>query len=161
MGKSNPFTLDWILDRTVSESAPDYCAGYGDCRIWQGAPLSDGYGRASFSGKRWRIHVAAYTLAHGSVLPDQIVCHRCDRPLCVAPQHLLARTSGWNNADMIAKGRDKRVHGVEHPNSKLTESDVHAIRVDSRKYRDIANDYGVVYSAVANIKSGRTWAWLE
>lgn len=155
------FNLAWILANTVVQVPPDYCRDLGDCAMWQGAPLSDGYGRASFAGVRWRIHIAAYTVAHGPVPEGLWVCHLCDRPLCVAPRHLVARSAEWNNHDMLSKGRGAVPRGMEHVNSKLTEGDVRAIRTDTRSQYVVAADYGIQQTTVSAIKARKSWAWLE
>lgn len=57
---------------------------------------------------------------------------------------------------------DKRLHGTimrgeGHPNSKLTEEQVAAIRSDTRPQAAIARDYGVAQSLICLVKNRKIW----
>ena len=62
---------------------------------------------ANFRGKR------AHRLIFDAFYPDELtdgllVCHKCDRPGCVNPEHLFKGTNGDNYRDAIGKGRMTR-----------------------------------------------------
>lgn len=82
------------------------------CWIWTGTKLWNGYGSLSLGRARgFSIDQKHYAhrvswLIHNGEIPDGIfVCHRCDNPICVRPDHLFLGTPLDNMRDMISKGR--------------------------------------------------------
>lgn len=49
------------------------------------------------------------------------------------------------------------VRGTSHDKAKITESDVVAIRSDSRKVREIGAQYGISHGAVSQIRNRKSW----
>ena len=73
------------------------------------------YGIAAFEGRTTSAHRVAYCKEHGLSLSDikgLQVCHACDNPKCVNPEHLWLGTRKQNMQDCIAKGRFSR--GASH-----------------------------------------------
>jgi hypothetical protein len=85
------------------------------------------------------------------------VCHRCDNPPCLNPDHLFLGSHADNMRDAQSKGRLYRAIGGRHPQAKLTEDQARAILADTRPLRDIASAYGITISAVSDIRCRRTW----
>lgn len=82
----------------------------GDCWVWTAAKHDFGYGvfqlgRGPSEGLR-RAHVLSWLWSNGPIPDGLVVCHRCDNPPCVRPDHLFLGTLGDNTRDMVAKGRD-------------------------------------------------------
>lgn len=82
-----------------------------ECWIWALSLSPSGYGNFQWEGKRRRAHRVAYFLSYGKIPDGLFVCHKCDKPACVNPQHLFLATSKENTHDMISKGRLNRSRG--------------------------------------------------
>lgn len=85
------------------------------CWQWTAGSLPEpgfGYGKIRVGGRGSKIAVAhrvSWFLEHGAWPSDEaVVCHRCDNPKCVRPEHLFLGTQKENIRDCIAKGRWKR-----------------------------------------------------
>lgn len=78
------------------------------CWDYTNGANSQGYGRIGVSGDRALAHRVAYCLYNNLSLreiQDYVVCHKCDNPSCVNPEHLFLGSQKDNIADMVGKGR--------------------------------------------------------
>jgi hypothetical protein len=75
------------------------------CWVHTNERTAKGYARLDIGDKHHKAHRLAWELLHGPIPEGMVVCHRCDNPPCVRPDHLWLGSIADNNADMAAKGR--------------------------------------------------------
>jgi len=139
----------------------DKSGGAEACWPWTSG-ISSRYGYFTFSiaGKAYarRAHRYSYTITFGDIPEGLCVCHRCDNPICVNPQHLFLGTTKDNVADKIAKGRQQRgvICSVQ---AKLTTATAQEIRelYASGLYTqaELGRRYGVNPSTISNCVRGK------
>jgi hypothetical protein len=143
----------WTLTQYLEGySTPDATG----CRLWRGQLDKDGYGVCRWQNCR-KAHRLSWVQANGPIPDGMLVCHRCDTPACINPDHLFLGTDADNRTDMVTKGRRAQQHGERNPYAKLTEDLVRAIRADARAHRAIASSYNVAKSTVGRVKRRDSW----
>lgn len=129
--------------------------GEDGCWEWTGAPRTDdGYG--IFQGKS--AHRFSYELHFGTIPHGLCICHSCDNPKCVRPDHLFAGTHAQNMQDCIRKGRFAHPIGERNGRTKITEAIATSIIDNSTETQSqIAQRLGISPSLVSYILSGKRW----
>lgn len=129
-----------------------------------------GYGRFKLNGRMQKAHRVSWKLYKGPILQGEgyhgtCVCHRCDNPGCVNPEHLELGTHADNMDDMVDKGRQAKPKGEDNTKAKLTESQVREIRRlaedGSLLQKEIGKMFGVSNGTVSDIKTRKIWRHLK
>lgn len=131
------------------------------CWIWTAGKSSDGYGRLYNPGRRshplyasrvsWEIH-------RGPIPAKLRVCHDCDNPPCVNPDHLWVGTHQDNMRDRDAKGRGYDRRGERNGRAKISDDAVDAIKAAweqrDASQTELARAHGISQAQVSRIVRG-------
>ena len=127
------------------------------CWIWQGFINPKGYGHFLINCFNKKLaHQVSYILFKGDIPKGCFVCHSCDIPSCVNPDHLWIGQPKDNTLDMVIKRRDSK--------RQLDEEKVKEIRIMVDKgipYKKISEIYNVREGTISDIKVRRTWKHVE
>jgi hypothetical protein len=127
------------------------------CWNWTAHLDASGYGRFSWKkGEEITASRVAWRLTKGDIPAGLSVLHHCDNRKCCRPDHLYLGTKQDNMDDMVRRNRQSR--GEDRPLAKLDGPKVLAIRGDTRRQKDIAEQYGVSQFLVSLIKRRKAWA---
>jgi hypothetical protein len=128
------------------------------CWEWEGRKNQDGYGEFDLD-KSFRAHRVSYELFRGEIPPELNVCHSCDNPSCVNPDHLWLGTQLENNQDRHKKGRSKggSGKGFDHNQSKLTPEQVRAIRFSTAPLAHFAEEFNVSLATVSRVRNNKVY----
>lgn len=124
------------------------------CWRWTACTDQYGYGRIQVNRKLRYAHRVAWNLTYGTIPPGQCVCHRCDNPGCVNPNHFFLGTVKENSIDMCRKGRATR---------KLTDEQILSIRALYKSgidYKELSQQFNTGYANIRQIVTRRTWKYL-
>jgi hypothetical protein len=125
------------------------------CWVWLAAQDKQGYGKFKIGGKDTRAHQYSWELFSGRHVPKGIlVCHTCDHPYCVRPEHLFLGTCSENHLDRDMKGRGAT--------AKLTVDQVKEIRElhqNGVTVKQLSNLYPVSYDAIREVVTRSSWRW--
>lgn len=131
--------------------------GYGELGIGSASPYFQ-YANKSMKIRAPRL---SWIMHSGAAIPAGMdVCHTCDNPRCVRPDHLFLGTPAENMADAAAKRRFP--HGEENHTTRLTLAQVREMKQEYSRgvtQRDIARKYGISGSSTSRIISGIDWKY--
>jgi hypothetical protein len=168
--------------RTLSErfwSKVDIRSERDVCWEWKAGKTKFGYGQIS----GMMAHRVSWMLSNCRLeIPvGMYVCHSCDNPGCVRPDHLWLGSQSANMTDCRLKGRWRRggasggdnpsrknperlVRGTAHRSAKLNEEKVRDMR---RRYSmgvsiaSMAREYGVSEPSVDAVVKMRSWKHVK
>lgn len=128
------------------------------CWEFGGSKDDNGYGQLAVGGSYpMKASRAAHLAWIGPIPAGLDVCHSCDNPPCMNPDHLFAGTRLINVNDMRDKGRMSS--GERQPQHKLTDAQVIEIRATYAAggvpQHALAADYGVCQQLISSIVRGQ------
>lgn len=133
-----------------------------DCWKWTACVDKDGYGK--YTNKKItnirQAHRLSWEFYNGPIPQKLLVCHKCDNPSCVNPDHLYLGTNKDNMLDMKSKGRAAK--GSNQGTSIFTEKIIEEIIKDAYNYKymslsEISRKYSSSVTIILNIFNGYFW----
>jgi HNH endonuclease len=137
--------------KTLEHSFFEKTKRVGDCFIWYGSKFKSGYGRIRIKGKIYRANRVAFLIKKGEIPNGFCICHSCDNPSCVNPDHLFLGTHKENMDDMSIKTRFY---------SPLNKNQVLEIRKSRLKTKELSNVFSVSIQTIKNIRNKKTWKFV-
>jgi hypothetical protein len=107
------------------------------------------------------VHRLAWELTYGTIPGGLCVCHKCDNPPCVRPDHLFLGTKAENSADMVLKGRSPK--GSRNGQARFAEAEIFAIReayASGLTQVELAQMYSTSQTTISGIVRRATWKHL-
>jgi hypothetical protein len=150
-----------------SGPTPIHAPELGNCWIWTKRKNNYGYGQLLVREWRapkslWTSNRVSWVLHNKSNIPDgSYICHKCDNPSCVRPEHLFLGTPQDNSDDMYRKGR--AAIGEKSGRSKLKSDEVlEILRLFQLGVRQnvLANKFKVHPMQINCIVHRRSWKHL-
>jgi hypothetical protein len=125
------------------------------CWTWIGGRGKCGYGLILKDNHRLYAHRVSWELHYGPIPERMLICHRCDNPACVRPDHLFQGTQADNMHDCSLKQRIS---------AKLTWAQVEEIRrlYAARQMTQVAlaHKFGLKsHRTVGMMVNGQTWRY--
>lgn len=127
-----------------------------NCWEWTASRNASGYGQIQAGprlGRPLLAHRVSWELHNGPISDGMQVCHTCDHPPCVRPDHLFLGTNAENMLDMATKGRHVGTR-------RLTSEQAAEIRrrgLAGENQSKVAADFGTTQKNVSLIVLGKRW----
>lgn len=137
----------------------NYTVSERGCWEWKGCRTDKGYGRANVPGFKDRLahRIMAVMVTKKDIPEGLFVCHKCDNPVCVNPDHLFIGNAAANAQDMAAKGR-----GALSRARRFTEEEKDAMEAafynEGLTAVEVAARFGTRGSIVGDVLRARKYA---
>lgn len=129
------------------------------CWLWIGAEDDKGYGRVGIPGTRRQTlaHRVLYEKHVGPIPRGMFLCHKCDMPLCVNPQHMFIGTVRENAQDMSKKGRAPHSKNTTRKMTPDLVRELRAQHAEGANNHELARRFPVSRTTVRLIVRGEIW----
>ena len=165
----------------VNKKGPKHPALKTRCWIFTGSGGKQGtYGWICIGRGKGiaQAHRVAYRNMIGPIPEGMDVCHRCDNPSCVNPEHLFLGDQRTNTLDAKRKGRlatgrkngrythpESNASGERNGSAKLTTADVlrmrRLYRIPGMTQQVLADEFNTSLANVGSILTGRSWRHID
>jgi len=145
--------MSYFLVEAFRKRVQYYINKETDCwEIISHKPGPYGYVQLTIKGFLYQAHRLSFLSHYGYIEEDKQICHKCDNPICVNPDHLFLGTQDDNMSDMMKKGRN-----VVTRKQKLTDEDRDDIRNSSESALKLSEKYPVTARYIRHLqnKNGR------
>ena len=145
---------EW-MELPVSERLAEYSVPDGECLMWTRSTNRFGHGHLRVRGRLIVAHRVVWERAHGPIPAGMLVIHSCDRPGCIALEHLRLGSHRDNALDKVSRGRLRNGR-----TAMLDDDTVRTIRRDyaaGTRQADLARRYGTLPSTICLIVNGCTY----
>lgn len=152
------------IDRFMSYVMPEPNTG---CWFWTGAVIGKGrkaHGVSYANGKRILAHRLSFIIHKDQIPEGLIICHHCDNPRCVNPDHLYAGTDQQNAMDKVRRGRNRNPVGEKHGRAVYTEDIVTKaleMRLQGHTNVFIAKTLSIHERAITDFAAKKSWAHID
>lgn len=124
-----------------------------ECWNWLGSKQTNGYGRITTTIEGTQYFIVASRLSweihYGKIPINALVCHTCDNPSCVNPNHLFLGTHSDNTKDMHQKKRHRiDVKWYEEYRKKFVYPRIRELNRKGYSIKRIIKDLHVSYEFV-------------
>ena len=107
LGLSNKYRRNNIIYELIQKPGYEEIGECWECTSY--AKDKDGYCKIKVDNKNQRLHRLIYTIYHNKFPDEFLVCHKCDNPSCINPEHLFIGSALDNSKDRDLKNRTSRV----------------------------------------------------